>query len=168
MATKELERLRRANPNDPERGYIEKYLDTILDLPWNKSTKENDNLEQAEKILNADHAGLDKVKTRVLEFLAVKMLRGNQKGSILCFHGPPGVGKTSLGRSIASALNRKYARIALGGVRDETEIRGHRRTYVGAMSGVILQTLRQCQSNNPVIILDEIDKLSNDRLRGDP
>ncbi len=124
-------------------------------------------MAKAEEVLNIDHAGLEKVKRRILEFLAVRLLKNNQKGSIMCFQGPPGIGKTSLGRSIAEALGRKFVRIALGGVRDETEIRGHRRTYVGALPGVIIQTLSKVGVANPVILLDEVDKISAD-LKGDP
>ena len=144
------------------------YLQVVLSLPWMKSTPDEVQLEKAEKQLNNDHSGLMKVKKRILEFLAVRILKGNKKGSIICFHGPPGVGKTSLGKSIAMSLGRKFERISLGGVTDVSSIRGHRKTYVGAMPGLFIQALKRCQSNNPVILLDEIDKISTMSHRGDP
>jgi len=164
----EFNRLRQMNSRDPDYNVQKKYLDIVVDLPWNKSSQEINDITHAEKILNRDHAGLEKIKKRILEFLAVKILKKNSKGSILCFQGPPGVGKTSLGKSIAEALGRKFHRVSLGGVRDEAEIRGHRRTYVGAMPGVFIEALLRCKTNNPVILLDEIDKVGRDGLRGDP
>ena len=136
-------------------------------MPWDISDIEQNNPQVAREILDRDHFGLDKVKKRIIQFLAVRKLKANNQGSILCFYGPPGVGKTSLGKSIAEALGRKFYRISLGGVRDEAEIRGHRRTYVGSMPGVIIQSLKKIKSNNPVFLLDEIDKMSKDG-RGDP
>ena len=143
------------------------YLQTISDLPWGVKDDENLDPKVASDILDRDHYGLDLVKNRIIQFLAIRKLTKNNKGSIMCFHGPPGVGKTSLGKSIAEALGRKFYRIALGGVRDEAEIRGHRRTYVGAMPGVILSSLKKCKSSNPVFLLDEVDKMGRD-ARGDP
>jgi ATP-dependent Lon protease len=164
---KEAERLRRMNPMAPDYSQQLSYLQLLLDLPWSEFTKDNFDLKRAEKILNEDHFGLDKVKERILEYLAVLKLKGNMKSPILCLYGPPGVGKTSLGKSIAKALNRKYARIALGGLHDESEIRGHRRTYIGAMPGRIIQNLKKIKTGNPVFVLDEIDKVGRD-FRGDP
>jgi len=164
----EIKKLRSsAQSHSAEANVIRTYVDTILDLPWSLSTKDINDLNQAEQILERDHFGLEKVKKRILEFLAVRNLKGNSKGSIICLHGPPGVGKTSLGKSIAESLGRKFERISLGGVRDEAEVRGHRRTYVGALPGVFIHALRKCKSKNPVILLDEIDKLTRD-FRGDP
>ncbi len=156
-----------AQSHSAEANVIRTYLDTILDLPWGTATKDVTDLNKAETILERDHFGLEKVKKRILEFLAVRNLKGNSKGSIICLHGPPGVGKTSLGKSIAESLGRKFERISLGGVRDEAEVRGHRRTYVGALPGVFIHALRKCKSKNPVILLDEIDKVTKD-FRGDP
>src|SRR6058998_3339854 len=167
VANQELERLQQMPPAAAEYGVTRHYLDWILAVPWTKETEDKIDLAEAERILNEQHFGLTKVKDRLLEFLAVIKRRKQIKGPILCLVGPPGVGKTSLGRSVADALGRKFARIALGGMRDEAEIRGHRRTYVGALPGRIVQSLRRVESNNPVILLDEIDKVGSD-FRGDP
>jgi len=168
IALRELNRLRSMGPRDPDYNVQKKYIETLVELPWSKASEEINDINRAEQILNRDHAGLDKIKKRILEFLAVKILKKNSKGSILCFQGPPGVGKTSLGKSIAESLGRKFERVALGGVRDEAEVRGHRRTYVGAMPGVFVEALLRCKTNNPVILLDEIDKVGNHSLHGDP
>ncbi|CAG5012741.1 Lon protease 2 [Dyadobacter sp. CECT 9275] len=164
---KELSKLQRINPMAPEYPVTMNYLETLVDLPWGEYTKDNFDLLRAQKILDADHFGLEKVKERIIEYLAVLKLKGNLKAPILCLYGPPGVGKTSLGKSIAKALNREYIRMALGGVHDEAEIRGHRKTYIGAMPGKIVQNIKKAGSANPVFILDEIDKVSSD-YRGDP
>jgi ATP-dependent Lon protease len=167
-AMKQLGRLERMHPDASEASMVRTYLDWMVDLPWNKKTEDNLDIVRAQKILDEDHYDLNKVKDRILEFLAVRKLKPNDmKGPILCFCGPPGVGKTSLGKSIAKSMGREYFRIALGGVKDEAEIRGHRRTYVGAMPGKVVQALKQIKTNNPVIVLDEIDKLGSD-FRGDP
>jgi ATP-dependent Lon protease len=167
-ALKELDRYERTPPASPESGVLRNYLDWLSEMPWNKLAEEKLEMFEAEDILNADHCGLEKVKERILEFLAVRKLSGGKtKSPILCFAGPPGVGKTSLGRSVARSLGRPFVRISLGGVRDEAEIRGHRRTYVGALPGRIIQAIRQCGSRNPVFLLDEVDKIGTD-FRGDP
>ena len=164
---KELRKLERLNPQSPDYSVQYAYLDNMLNLPWDTYTEDNFDLKKVEEKLNADHYGLEKVKDRILEHLSVLKLRGDLKAPILCLYGPPGVGKTSLGKSIADALHREYARISLGGLHDEAEIRGHRRTYIGAMPGRIIAALAKCGSNNPVIVLDEIDKVGQD-FKGDP
>ena len=164
---KAIGKLERMNPNAAEYSIQTNYLEVLLDLPWSDVTKDNFDLKRAEKVLNKDHFGMDKVKERILEHLAVLKLKGNMKSPILCLYGPPGVGKTSLGKSIAESLGRKYIRMSLGGLRDEAEIRGHRKTYIGAMPGRILQNIKKAGSSNPVFILDEIDKVGND-FHGDP
>ena len=166
-AVKELVRLGRMPSFNPEVSYLRTYLDWLVELPWSKKTKEKINLKEAEKILNEDHFGLNKVKERILEYLAVQKQVGKLKGPILCFVGPPGTGKTSIGQSIAKALGRKFIRVSLGGLRDEAEIRGHRRTYVGALPGRIVQGIHNSKVKNPVFMLDEIDKVGMD-FRGDP
>lgn len=167
MFAKGIERLERMHPSTPDYSVVFNHLDLMLDLPWESYTEDSYDLKKAKKILDNDHYGMEKIKERILEYLAVLKLKGDMKSPILCFVGPPGIGKTSLGKSIASAINRKYARISLGGLHDESEIRGHRKTYIGAMPGRIIQSLRKTQSGNPVMILDEIDKIGSDH-RGDP
>src|SRR6185369_2594653 len=166
-AIQELKKLEAMPPMSAESTVSRNYLDWLLAVPWKKKSKEIRNIEHAEKILNQDHYGLEKIKDRILEFLAVRQLVKNPKGSILCFVGPPGVGKTSLGMSIAKATGRKFVRMSLGGVRDEAEVRGHRRTYIGALPGQIIQMMKKAGTKNPVFMLDEIDKMSMD-FRGDP
>ncbi|MBX3165567.1 MAG: endopeptidase La [Bacteroidetes bacterium] len=164
---KQLAKLRRINPNAAEYGIQTNYVELLLELPFNEYTEDNFDLKHAQTVLDEDHFGMEKVKERIIEHLAVLKLKGNLKSPILCLYGPPGVGKTSLGKSIAKALNRKYVRMSLGGMRDESEIRGHRKTYIGAMPGRILQNLKKVQSSNPVFVLDEIDKIGNS-YHGDP
>ena len=165
---RELAKMERLNPQSPDYNVQLNYLQTLLSLPWNEYTTDNLNLKNAERVLNKDHYGLEKVKERILEHLAVLRLRGDLKSPIICLYGPPGVGKTSLGKSVASALKRQYVRISLGGVHDEAEIRGHRKTYIGAMPGRIIKSLIKAGSSNPVFILDEIDKVTQSTVNGDP
>lgn len=167
VVEKELKKLERLNPQSPDYSIQVTYLQTVMELPWNEYTKDNFNLKNAQKVLDHDHFGLEKVKERIIEHLAVLKLKGDMKSPIICLYGPPGVGKTSLGKSIAEALNRKYVRVSFGGLHDESEIRGHRRTYIGAMPGRIIQSIQKAKSSNPVFVLDEIDKIGND-FRGDP
>src|SRR5215216_703109 len=164
---KGIEKLERMHPTTPDFSVIYNHLDLMLDLPWQEYTEDHYDLKKAKKTLDTDHYGMQKIKERILEYLTVLKLKGDMKSPILCFVGPPGIGKTSLGRSIANAIGRKYVRISLGGLHDESEIRGHRKTYIGAMPGRIVQSIRKIKSSNPVIILDEIDKVGND-FRGDP
>ncbi|MFT3902602.1 MAG: endopeptidase La [Niabella sp.] len=164
---KGIEKLERMHPSTPDYSVVYNHIDFMLDLPWDEITDDKYDLANAQKTLDHDHYGMTKIKERILEYLAVLKLKGDMKSPILCFLGPPGIGKTSLGKSIASALGRKYVRLSLGGIHDESEIRGHRKTYIGAMPGRILQSLRKVKSSNPVIVLDEIDKVGND-FRGDP
>ncbi len=167
VCRKQLNRLRMMQPASSEYGVTRNYVETLLDVPWRKQTQDKLDIKEARKILDEDHYDLDKVKKRIVEYLAVRKLKNDMKGPILCLVGPPGVGKTSLGRSVARALGREFVRISLGGIHDESEIRGHRRTYVGALPGRIVQGLRKAQTNNPVFMLDEVDKIGRD-FRGDP
>jgi ATP-dependent Lon protease len=167
MFTKGVEKLERMHPSTPDYSVVYNHLDLMLDLPWDEYTEDSYDLKKAKKILDLDHYGMQKIKERILEYLAVLKLKGDMKSPILCFLGPPGIGKTSLGKSIAAAIQRKYVRVSLGGLHDESEIRGHRKTYIGAMPGRILQSIRKVKSSNPVMILDEIDKVGSDH-RGDP
>ncbi|HEX8315280.1 MAG TPA: endopeptidase La, partial [Flavisolibacter sp.] len=164
---KGIEKLERMHPSTPDYSVVYNHLDLMLDLPWEDYTKDVYDLKKAKEILDADHYGMEKIKERILEYLAVLKLKGDMKSPILCFYGPPGIGKTSLGRSIANAIGRKYVRLSLGGIHDESEVRGHRKTYIGAMPGRIVQNIRKIKSSNPVMILDEIDKVGSD-FRGDP
>ena len=164
---KGIEKLERMHPSTPDYSVVYNHLDLLLELPWDETTEDSYDLKKARKVLDNDHYGMAKIKERILEYLAVLKLKGDMKSPILCFVGPPGIGKTSLGRSIASAIGRKYVRLSLGGLHDESEIRGHRKTYIGAMPGRIIQSLRKIKTSNPVMILDEIDKVGHD-MRGDP
>lgn len=165
---KEIEKLDILNPQSPEYSIQLNYLQTLVDLPWDEYTEDDLNLKRAQKILDKDHYGMEKVKERILEYMAVLNLRNDLKSPIICLYGPPGVGKTSLGKSIAQSMNRKYVRVSLGGVHDESEIRGHRRTYIGAMPGRIIKSMQKAGSSNPVFILDEIDKITQNTINGDP
>jgi ATP-dependent Lon protease len=167
LFNKELGRLQRMNPQVAEYSIQYNYLDLLLELPWETYTKDKFDLVRAQRILNRDHFGLEKVKERIIEHLAVLKLKGDMKSPILCLYGPPGVGKTSLGKSVAESLGRKYVRMSLGGLRDEAEIRGHRKTYIGALPGRIIQNIKKAKSSNPVFVLDEIDKLGASN-QGDP
>ncbi|MBK5272175.1 MAG: LON peptidase substrate-binding domain-containing protein, partial [Bacteroidia bacterium] len=167
MFKKGIEKLERMHPTTPDFSVVYNHLDLMLDLPWEDYTEDHYDLKKAKKTLDNDHYGMQKIKERILEYLAVLKLKGDMKSPILCFIGPPGIGKTSLGRSIANAIGRKYVRLSLGGLHDESEVRGHRKTYIGAMPGRLLQSIRKIKSSNPVMILDEIDKVGND-FRGDP
>src|SRR6202011_3314168 len=163
----EVKKLRTMSPMSAEATVVRNYLDWLLSIPWQNRTKVKRDIKSAEKVLNADHFGLEKVKERILEYLAVQQRMKKVKGPILCLVGPPGVGKTSLGKSIAKATGRNFVRMSLGGVRDEAEVRGHRRTYIGSMPGKVIQGMKKAKSSNPLFLLDEIDKLGAD-FRGDP
>ena len=165
---KELDKLDMLNPQSPDYSIQFNYLQTMINLPWGEYTKDDLDLKRAQRILNRDHYGMEKVKERILEYMAVLKLRGDLKSPIICLYGPPGVGKTSLGKSIAAAMKRKYVRMSLGGLHDESEIRGHRRTYIGAMPGRIIKNIQKAGSSNPVFILDEIDKVTQNTINGDP
>ena len=165
---KELDKLDMLNPQSPEYSIQLTYLQTLVNLPWNEYTRDNLDLKRARRVLDHDHYGMEKVKERILEYMAVLKLRGDLKSPIICLYGPPGVGKTSLGKSIAAAMKRKYVRMSLGGLHDESEIRGHRRTYIGAMPGRIVKNIQKAGSSNPVFILDEIDKVTQNTVNGDP
>jgi ATP-dependent Lon protease len=167
LFNRNIQKLERMHPSTPDYSVIYNHLDLLLDLPWDEFTEDSYDLKKAQKVLDHDHYGMDKIKDRILEYLAVLKLKGDMKSPILCFVGPPGIGKTSLGRSIANAINRKYVRLSLGGLHDESELRGHRKTYIGAMPGRIIQSLRKVKTANPVFILDEVDKMGKD-FRGDP
>src|SRR5690606_16915310 len=164
---KELDKLQRMNPQGAEYSVQLNYVETLLDLPWEQYSKDRFDLKRAQSVLDRDHHGMEKVKDRILEHLAVLKLKGDMRAPIICLYGPPGVGKTSLGKSVAEAIGRKYIRMSLGGLHDESEIRGHRKTYIGAMPGRIIQSIKRAETSNPVFVLDEIDKLAND-FRGDP
>src|SRR5699024_7635884 len=164
---KNIKRLERTHPSAPDYSVIYNNLELMLDLPWEEYTEDKYDLKRARKILDRNHYDMDKIKDRIIEYLAVLKLKGDMKSPILCFVGPPGIGKTSLGKSIAAAINRKYARLSLGGLHDESEIRGHRKTYIGAMPGRIIQNLRKLKASNPVMVLDEVDKVGGD-FHGDP
>ena len=165
---KELDKLDNLSQQSPDFNVQLNYLQTFISLPWDEYTKDDLDLKRAQRILDRDHYGMEKVKERILEYIAVLSLRGDLKSPILCLYGPPGVGKTSLGKSIADALKRKYVRVSLGGLHDEAEIRGHRRTYIGAMPGRIIKNIQKAGSSNPVVILDEIDKVTQNTHNGDP
>ena len=166
-AHREVDRFAKLGGSNAEQGVVRTYLDTVLDLPWRSRSEERLDLEEAQRILDRDHYGMKKVRERIMEFLAVRTLAPGLKGQVLCLAGPPGVGKTSIAKSIAEAMGRSYARMSLGGVRDEADIRGHRKTYIGAMPGRIMDALRRAGTSNPLILLDEIDKMGSD-FRGDP